>query len=374
MAFKKATKSQARLRLGISGPPGAGKSFTALSVGKHLGKRMAAIDTERGSLSKYAGDVADFDVLELEHFSVENYLKALREAAEAGYDVLVVDSLSHAWAGRGGVLEEVDKRGGKFDAWRYATPLQQKLVDAILGYPGHIIVTMRSKVDYQVSTVERNGKRETKVEKLGMAPVQRDDFAYELDVVMDMNERNAGSVTKSRCPAIAGVMIDKPGRELAETLLKWLGEGEAAPERPLAEQQSTGAFQTRGTTAGEDTQTRGQTTTSTATKPSTQTSATSEPKLDEYGLEIPTCPCPVVRPGRPNAGKRWDELPGPLVAKMLDENGNMMTPDQLRWAEYLVTKRQARKAREAAAVAMAAEAGFVPDEAAQAAADAEAAP
>lgn len=350
MAFKKATKSQARLRLGISGPPGAGKSFTALSVGKHLGKRMAAIDTERGSLSKYAGDVADFDVLELEHFSVENYLKALREAAEAGYDVLVVDSLSHAWAGRGGVLEEVDKRGGKFDAWRYATPLQQKLVDAILGYPGHIIVTMRSKVDYQVSTVERNGKRETKVEKLGMAPVQRDDFAYELDVVMDMNERNAGSVTKSRCPAIAGVMIDKPGRELAETLLKWLGEGEPTPQKQEPAQAS------REAQAG---------------VPDGAVQVSAGRALDEYGLEIPSCPCPVVRPGKQNAGKRWDELSGVLIAKMLDENGSQMTPDQLRWAEYLVTKRQARKAREAAAVAMAAEAGFVPDEAAQAAAGGE---
>lgn len=83
--------------------------------------------------------------------------------------------------------------------------------------------------------------------------------------------------------------------------------------------------------------------------------------LDEYGLVIPVEPCPVVRPGKPNAGKRWDALPGALVQKMYDESKQLMNPQQLRWAMYLVEKRAKRKAAEAAAIAMAAEAGFVPD-------------
>jgi DNA polymerase III delta prime subunit len=231
MAFVKASKSQSKLRLAISGPPGSGKTYTALLLAKHLGGKVACIDTERGSASKYAGDVADFDTNELAFFSVAAYLAAIKEAADGAYGVLVVDSMSHAWAGKGGVLEEVDKRGGKFDAWRHATPLQQSLVDAILSYPGHVICTMRSKIAYDVTSTERNGRKETKVEKLGLAPVQRDDLSYEFDVVFEMNDRNMATISKSRCAALAGQVIDKPGADVAAVLKRWLTDGAPVVER-----------------------------------------------------------------------------------------------------------------------------------------------
>src|SRR5688572_28015560 len=117
-AFKKASKKQQKLRLAITGPAGAGKTYTALTLAKHMGDRVALIDTERGSASKYAGDVADFDTLELDHFGVPQYLKAIADARAEGYPVLVIDSLSHAWSGKGGILEEADNRGGKFQAWK----------------------------------------------------------------------------------------------------------------------------------------------------------------------------------------------------------------------------------------------------------------
>lgn len=339
--FAKATKKKARLRLAIAGASGSGKTFTALTVGKHIGNRMAVIDTERGSASKYVRDVADFDTCELEHFAVQRYLQAIKNAAESGYDVLVIDSLSHAWAGKGGILEEADKRGGKFGAWRDLTPLQQSLMDAILSYPGHVIATMRSKMAYEVTTDESKGRKETKVEKIGLAHVQRDDVSYEFDVMLDMDEKNNARVTKTRCPALTGQVLSKPGKDLADTLLAWLSDGEAAPERPLAVAADTAQTSSAKSAASQRAGTR---TTSTATTgASTPTSAT----VDEYGLTVPTCPCPVVRPGKANAGKRWDELPGALIAKMLDESGHLMSADQSAWAEYLVTKRQARKAREA---------------------------
>lgn len=262
--FRKATKSQAKLRLAISGPSGSGKTFTALTLGKTLGKRMAVIDTERGSASKYAGDVAEFDSAGMELFSVQNYLKAIGEAAAAGYDVLVIDSLSHAWSGRGGILEEADKMGGKFSAWAKLTPLQQKLIDAILSYPGHVIATMRSKTEYQVTVEEgKNGTKQTKVEKLGLAPVQRDDVSYEFDVMLDMNDRNVATVTKSRCSAIAGQSILKPGQELAETLLVWLTDGAEVPQaRHFAEAASSAQTRTQTPTIGQ-TPTQSSTTTET---------------------------------------------------------------------------------------------------------------
>jgi len=319
VAFRKATKHQQKLRLAISGPAGSGKTYTQLLLAKHLGQRIAVIDTERGSASKYAGDVADFDVVELEVFAVHAYLDAIADARRGGYDVLAVDSLSHAWSGRGGILEEVDKRGGKFDAWRHATPLQQKLVDALLTFPGHVICTMRSKMDYQVTTVERQGKRETKVEKLGLAPVQRDDLPYEFDVWLDMNERHIATVSKSRCAALSGVTIERPGQELAETLKAWLSDG--AP-------MLSGAADTRA--------------------PATVTATRARGNVDEYGLTMPESACPVFsRPDQQNYGKRWDEVPPALIQKMLQEHHDRMSAPQLEWAEYLSARRTIRKEREA---------------------------
>src|SRR5690606_2728974 len=111
--FKKARKEQAPARLALIGPSGSGKTYTAIKVGAALGKRLAVIDSERGSASKYAGDVAEFDVCELESFSPEEYVKVINAAGTAGYDVLVIDSLSHAWSGKGGALEMVDNAAAR---------------------------------------------------------------------------------------------------------------------------------------------------------------------------------------------------------------------------------------------------------------------
>ena len=96
--FKKATKSQAKLRMAITGPSGSGKTYSALSIAAPLG-HAAVIDTECGSASKYA-DLFDFDVLELSEYHPRNYIEAIKAACAAGYDVLIIDSLSHAWSGQ----------------------------------------------------------------------------------------------------------------------------------------------------------------------------------------------------------------------------------------------------------------------------------
>jgi hypothetical protein len=237
MKFQKATKKQSKLRMTLDGPSGSGKTFTALRVAHGLGSKIALIDTERGSASKYAGETVgdvkfEFDVLELESHSPDEYISAIEAANKAGYDVLIIDSLSHAWAGTDGALELVDKAklrsqgGNDFTAWRDVSKSHNKLVDTILRSRCHVIATMRVKTEYVMEErVNKRGKTITVPVKVGLKPIQRDGVEYEFDVVGDLNTDNVLAISKSRCSAISGDVIEKPGPKLAETLLNWLSDG-----------------------------------------------------------------------------------------------------------------------------------------------------
>ncbi len=225
--FSKATKTQSRLRLALIGPSGSGKTYSALEIAAHLGGSVAVIDTEHGSASKYA-DRFGFDTCQLSSFHPQQYINVIQAAA--GYDVLIIDSLSHAWMGKDGALEQVDRiakrlqSSSTFMAWRDVTPLHNALVEAMLACPNHLIVTMRSKTEY---VIETNEKGKAVPRKVGMAPIQRDGLEYEFDVCGEMNLSNELIITKSRCPALSGQMIAQPGEQMALTLKHWLAEGEA---------------------------------------------------------------------------------------------------------------------------------------------------
>lgn len=233
MPFQRATRQQARLRMAIIGPAGCGKTMTALKLATALGGRVAMIDTEHGSASHYA-DQFEFDSLEMTNFDPRNYVKAIAEAEQAGYDVLIIDSLSHAWMGHGGALEMVDQAakrsqsGNSFAAWRDVTPLHNQLVEAMLASKLHLIVTLRAKTEYAMEQDDKT-KRMT-VRKLGLAPIQRDGLEYEFDVTADMTLDNVLIVSKTRCAALTGRMFEKPGDDLAQIIRTWLSGG--APEAP----------------------------------------------------------------------------------------------------------------------------------------------
>lgn len=235
--FNKATKHESKLRMALFGPAGSGKTYSALNIGKHLGEKIAVIDTERGSSSKYA-DLFEFDVCELENFSPQNYVNTIKMAGQAGYDLLVIDSLTHAWSGKGGALEMKDnasKRnsGNSFAAWRDVTPAHNALDDAILDAPCHVIVTMRSKTEY---VIEQNSQGKSVPKKVGLAPVQKDGLEYEFDIVGEMNQENDLIVTKTRCAALTNEVFSKPGEDLAKVIADWV-TGAPMPERP--KQQAT---------------------------------------------------------------------------------------------------------------------------------------
>lgn len=240
--FKKATKKGSFLRMAIIGPSGSGKSYTSLKLATHLSQaaegKIACIDTERGSLKKYA-DKFDFDVLELDDFALKNYIEAIEQAEKAGYSILVIDSLSHAWMGKNGALEAVDKVSSRlksnnsFLAWREVTPMHNKLVNTILECKMHVFVTMRSKTEYAIESSEK-GKMIPK--KIGMAPVQRDGVEYEFDILGDMTLENRLIVSKTRCSELAGEVYDKPGKELAEIIINWLDIKNIEVPAPPAEE------------------------------------------------------------------------------------------------------------------------------------------
>ena len=234
MAFVKAVKQESKLRLAIAGPSGSGKTYTSLAIATALGGPVAFVDTEHGSASKYA-DLFEFDVMEMEPpYHPDRYVAAIREAANAGYKVIVLDSLTHAWNGTGGLLDVVEeaakrmKTTNTFAAWKDATPVQNRLTDGIVSAPIHVIATMRSKQEY---VLEKDDRGYNQVAKKGMAPIQRDGFEYEFDVFLDMDVRNNAIVTKTRCPALTGGFFSKPGADIAGILAEWL-HGELATAQP----------------------------------------------------------------------------------------------------------------------------------------------
>lgn len=247
--FQKATKKQAKLRLAFEGPAGYGKTFSALTLASSLlnpGERIAAIDTEARSMSKYA-HLFDFDVMELEPpFNPRRFVDAIRAAEEARgedgkriYGVIVVDSLSHAWAGAGGTLDLVDElaktkyRGDSHSAWREGSEIQQELIDAILRSPIHVVAAMRTKADYVREEVERDGRTRTVIRKAGTKTIQRDEFDYEFDVVARFDTPAVATLIKSRVDTLPPeTVVKKPDADFAKTLREWLESGAVEAERP----------------------------------------------------------------------------------------------------------------------------------------------
>lgn len=245
MPFEHATKYQAKLRMALCGGPGSGKTYTALAIAAAMvgDRRIALLDTERRTARKYA-DVFDFDVMELDSFSPQNYIEAIHEAEEAGYGALIIDSLSHAWMGKDGILEIKDRvdiaskskpGANSFTNWREVTPQHNALIDAMLDSDLHLIVTMRTKMDYLMTTGE-NGK--PKVEKVGMQPIQRDGMEYEFDIVADLSQDNDLIIGKTRCSALKGKVFKEAGADVAAVLNDWLETGIEAPERPWTPEEA----------------------------------------------------------------------------------------------------------------------------------------
>jgi hypothetical protein len=226
--FSKAEKKKAKLRLALSGPSGSGKTYSALLIAAGLGGKVAVIDTEHQSADIYA-DVTEYDVAAfLPPYSPNRFIEAIEAAEQAGYDVIIIDSLSHEWTGEGGCLEihdrmTVKRKGNKWAAWADVTPHHNKLINRMLSSPAHIIVTMRSKIEYTMG-----GDDGKTPKKIGMAPIQREGMEYEFTAMLDLDQQHHYAIaSKDRTRLFDGQPPFTITTDTGKALSEWLESGKA---------------------------------------------------------------------------------------------------------------------------------------------------
>lgn len=228
--FQKAKREQVWLKVLLSGASGCGKSYSALRLAKGIadecGSAIAYIGTE-GSRNKYYADKFDYDLLELEDpFESEKYIEAVDAAVDAGYKVLIIDSLTHEWKWLNDTHDKMP--GNSFTNWGKLKPRHRKMMDKILTSPIHIIATARGKDDWVLE--DKNGKQVPK--KVGMGQQQDKDISYEYTVsLMIAQDTHIASADKDNTELFDGryeVLTEKDGKRLYE----WANKGDAPAPKP----------------------------------------------------------------------------------------------------------------------------------------------
>ncbi len=232
LQIKKADRKQAKLRIGIFGASGSGKTMSALKLARGLTdnwSKVVVIDTENHSAELYS-NLGEYNVLTLEApFTPEKYIEAIKACEQAGMDVIVIDSITHEWAGSGGILELADTLGqsarNSFTVWGKLTPRHNKFIDAITQSSADIICCGRSKQDYALNQVEKNGKTVNVPEKIGLKSITRDGFDYEMTVSFDIAINHFASSTKDRTQLFKNGVEFIISEDTGKTIKEWNTEG-----------------------------------------------------------------------------------------------------------------------------------------------------
>lgn len=224
--IRKAKRKNKKLRIGLSAASGFGKTYSSLLLAKGILKgdlsKCCVIDSENDSASLY-DNLGEYSTIALEApYTPERYIEAITAAEQAGFEVIIVDSITHEWEGDGGCLEIQSKLGGKYQDWAKVTPRHNAFINKILQSSCHIITTVRRKQDYEMSSV--NGK--TTVTKVGTKEVTRDGFEYELDINFEVvNDKHLVVASKDRTQ----LFVNKPEflitEETGEILITWAAGG-----------------------------------------------------------------------------------------------------------------------------------------------------
>jgi hypothetical protein len=226
MELKKAIKKQVKLRLGISAVSGGGKTYSGLLLAYGITNdwnKIAVIDTENDSASLYA-DLGDYNVISLQApYTPERYIESIKACENAGIDVIIIDSISHEWEGKGGILEISNTMtGNSFTNWAKLTPRHQAFIDSILQSKCHVITTVRRKQDYDMSK-DQNGK--ISVQKAGLKEITREGFEYELTVNFELDTKHNVSVSKDRTNLFMGKPEFIITPETGKKIIDWCNSG-----------------------------------------------------------------------------------------------------------------------------------------------------
>jgi len=239
LQLRKATRQKAKIRLGLSSVSGGGKTYSSILIAKGLATSMdkiALIDTENRSGDLYA-NLGDYNVITLEApYTPERYIEAITACENAGMEVIIIDSITHEWDGKGGILEISNSMtGNSYTNWAKLTPRHQSFIDKILQCKAHVITTVRRKQDYEMTT---NSQGKLVPQKVGLKEVTREGFEYELTVNLELDTNHNATTSKDR----TGLFIDKPefkpSEETGKLLLDWCENGvELIKEIPTLNQK-----------------------------------------------------------------------------------------------------------------------------------------
>lgn len=231
--LRQAQRAKAKIRLGLSAVAGGGKTYSAILIAKGLAKgdlsKVAIIDTENGSADLYA-HLGPYNVLTLlPPYSPERYVQAIQDCENAGMEVVIIDSITHEWSGKGGILEIADgMTGNSFQKWKDLTPRHNKFIAAILTSKSHIITTVRRKQDYEMT---KGSDGRAKVEKLGLKEETREGFEFELTVNLELDIKHNAVASKDRTGLFMDAPHFTPSEATGKLILDWCESG-VEPEKP----------------------------------------------------------------------------------------------------------------------------------------------
>lgn len=221
MYLRTSNRSKVKLKMAIQGPSGCGKTYSALLIAFGITNnwnKIAVIDTENNSADLYA-HLGSYKVLALSApFTPERYIEALQMCLGAGIEVAIIDSISHEWAGSGGILElHSSMKGNSFTNWSKLTPRHNAFIQFLIQANIHVIATMRTKQDYIM--IEREGKLIP--EKIGMKFIQRKDTEFEFTLVLNLNTNHIATVSKDRTGLFIGKPAFTPNKNTGLLILNW---------------------------------------------------------------------------------------------------------------------------------------------------------
>lgn len=226
MELKKAEKKKVKLRLGLSAVSGGGKTYSALLLAHGLcgdWSKIAVIDTENDSASLYS-DLGEYNTISLQApYSPERYIEAINTCENAKMEVIIIDSITHEWDGKGGILEISNSMvGNSFTNWAKLTPRHQSFIDCILQSKCHVITTVRRKQDYEMV---KNDKGKVEPVKVGLKEVTREGFEYELTVNFELDIKHNAIVSKDRTNLFSGKPEFVITSETGQLIKQWCDSG-----------------------------------------------------------------------------------------------------------------------------------------------------